>query len=153
MPAPRIIGRHRGTGRELAILGLDSVKASFSWENRKGRHFVCLCVMDARNTSADELGSFCSNLLRTGCAYFCAWGPDCERVHDAMDAEIVGDDPPTTYIGCVMTTWHANEALRDAFGFFLDCTAPDEDFAPDGCASALIIVVDQLIGLRILSVS
>jgi hypothetical protein len=58
-----------------------------------------------------------------------------------MDAEIVGDDPPTTYIGCVMTTWHANEALRDAFGFFLDCTTPDEDFAPDGCASALIIVV------------
>ena len=153
MPAPRIIGRHRGTGRELGNPRTRFRKSSVSWENRKGRHFVCLCVMDARNTSADELGSFCSNLLRTGCAYFCAWGPDCERVHNAMDAEIVGDDPPTTYIGCVMTTWHANEALRDAFGFFLDCTAPDEDFAPDGCASALIIVVDQLIGLRILSVS
>src|ERR1035438_5466181 len=72
---------------------------------------------------------------------FAAWGPDCERVHDAMDAEIVGENPPTTYIGCVMTTWHAEDTLREAFDYFLDCTTPNEDFAPGGCASALTVVV------------
>lgn len=31
--------------------------------------------------------------------------------------------------------------FRDAFDYFFDCTNPNEDYAPDGCSSALIIVV------------
>jgi hypothetical protein len=140
MPHPVLIGRHVVSERDVAVLRLDSVQTAFEWEDRKGHHFACLCAMDARAVGGDELRSFCLHLLRIGCAYFCAWGPDCERVHDTMDAEIVGDDPPATYIGgCVMTTWHTDESLQEVLEFFFDWTTPDEEYAPDGCASALII--------------
>jgi hypothetical protein len=135
-----VFGRHLATGREIAVLRLDSAKTPFGWDDRKGQHFVCLCIMDARSASTGELGNFCSSLLRIGCAYFCGWGPDCERVHDVMDAQVLGESPPRTYIGLVMTTWHPKDTLRGAFDYFLDCTIPDEEFAPDGCTSALIIV-------------
>ena len=70
---------------------------------------------------------------------FCAWGPGFERLHDIMDELVVGDNPPDSYIGCVMTTWHADEALD----FFLFDTNPHEDFAPNGCQLALLTSVDS----------
>lgn len=116
--SPRSLGYHIETTREVLLLNLDSVNTRFVWEKAGDRLFTCLCAMDARVVSADKLRTFCSHLLRLGCAYFCAWGPDCERVHDAMDRQVVGDDSPHTYLGCVMTTWHANDSLDDALFFF-----------------------------------
>jgi len=58
-----------------------------------------------------------------------------------MDGEVVGENPPDTYVGCVMTTWHEKESLIDALEYFFDCTEPDSDFAPNGCDWALIISV------------
>jgi hypothetical protein len=97
--------------------------------------------MDAREIPDTQISAFCSQLIRLGCAYLCTWGPDCERVHDLMDREVVGRNPPDTYLGCLMTTWHAKDSLADAVDFFLTCTDPDEDYAPNGCSRALGIVV------------
>ena len=83
--------------------------------------------MDATALAAAELGEFCRHLLRSGCAYLCTWGPDCERVHDVMDQAVVGENPPDTYLGCVMTTWHEKESLIDALEYFFDCTLPDSN--------------------------
>jgi hypothetical protein len=58
-----------------------------------------------------------------------------------MDEEVIGDDPPTTDIGCLMTTWHAKESLAEAVEFFLTCTVPDEEYAPVGCAYGLAVSV------------
>jgi len=97
--------------------------------------------MDARAVAHEELEAFASILLELGCAYLCAWGPDCERVHDAMDNCVVGDSPPKSYKGCVMTTCHQEETLEEALEFFLCCTEPDLTFAPDGCKSAIAIAI------------
>lgn len=105
----------------------------------EGRPFTCFCAMDAKSVSDNALQLFCMALLRLGCAYLCTWGPDCERVHDVMDSVAVGDNPPTRHAGCVMTTWHANDSLDEALDYFLTCTYPDEEYAPDGCDFALII--------------
>lgn len=58
-------------------------------------------------------------LVRSGCRYLSAWGQSCEAWHDCVDlanlrafdfAEIPDDD-------FVMTTWHAQDALREVFWF------------------------------------
>jgi len=58
-----------------------------------------------------------------------------------MDEITVGDNPPETYVGCLMTTWHATDSLEEALEFFLVCTAPDETYAPNGCETGLIVTV------------
>jgi hypothetical protein len=58
-----------------------------------------------------------------------------------MDEEVVGNEPPRTDLGCVMTTWHADESLQDALDFFLSNAHPDESLAPGGCHLALVITV------------
>jgi hypothetical protein len=58
-----------------------------------------------------------------------------------MDEEVVGDNPPQSYLGCVMTTWHANDSLEEALDFFLSSAYPDETYAPNGCDRALIFSI------------
>jgi hypothetical protein len=57
---------------------------------------------------------------------------------------VVGENPPATYRGCLMTTWHARESLNDALFFLLHCTAADEEFAPEGIQAFLIISVASI---------
>jgi hypothetical protein len=97
--------------------------------------------MDARDIPDEQMSALCSQLIRLGCAYLCCWGPARERVHDIMDQEVLGSNPPDSYLGCLMTTWHSKESLAEAVDYFLACTIPDEDYAPDGCSRALTIVV------------
>ena len=122
-PKPRFLGYHADTERQIFLLTSESLAAEFVMPNCNGGHFNCFCAMDATALTADELGGFCSRLLRLGCACLCAWGPDCERVHDIMDEQVIGGNPPwTEEMGCVMTTWHADDSLTDALYF--SSTAP-----------------------------
>jgi hypothetical protein len=139
MIVPRRLGHHSASNREVYLLTLDDLDAPFTLSDIQGGHFTCFCALNAEGLPTDELGKFCSHLLQLGCAYLCVWGPDCERVHDIMDEEIVGDNPPQSYLGCVMTTWHAKDSLKDSVSFFLDNTEPDDTYAPNGCNAALII--------------
>jgi hypothetical protein len=72
-------------------------------------------------------------------AYFCGWGPDCSRVHDVVDMEVVRRDLPDD--AHVMTTWHDEEDLDDAL-WFAQFALPDDDYI-DTCRAVLAIVVDQ----------
>jgi hypothetical protein len=142
MLAPRSLGRDPETNREIYLLHLDGVQDR-SWQWHSYGHFVCFCAMDAREVADQEIASFCSHLLQLGCAYFCAWGPDCERVHDFMDREALHVVPQPYGSAVVMTTWHANDDLESALNFLLDCTEPDERYAPEGCANSLVIVIGR----------
>jgi len=67
--------------------------------------------------------------------YFCAWSRDCERLHDIVDEVVAEDDigerrfagPTSTDV--VMTTWHKDETLEEALGFFSISAIPTEGFA------------------------
>ena len=144
MTSPRLLGyqtRYHDLERDVLLMGLDEVAAPYAPPAIERRQFVCLCAMDARSVTNGDLRHFCSRLLRLGCAYLCAWGPDCERVHDIMDEIVIGDNPPDSYVGCVMTTWHADWSLRATLDFFLFNTYPDKDYAPGGCQTALAISI------------
>lgn len=58
-------------------------------------------------------------LVRSGCLYMMAWGPDCSLWDDSVDhANFVefdyGDIPDDKF---VLTTWHDGEPLSEAFWF------------------------------------
>ncbi|HEX3746841.1 MAG TPA: hypothetical protein VHW09_23040 [Bryobacteraceae bacterium] len=141
LPTPNRIAHDVTTGREISLLTLDGMQTSFGWRENGGQKFACFCAMDASGVPTEELSTFCARLIGLGCGYFCAWGPDCERLHDIMDAEVIGDNPPETDLGCLMTTWHARESLGEAVNFFLTCTVPDAGYAPNGCAYGVAIAV------------
>jgi hypothetical protein len=67
-------------------------------------------------------------LVDNGCLYAIAWGTECEKWHDAVDWANLetfdyGDIPDDRF---VMTTWHANEPMSEAFWFAGNCA-----FHPD----------------------
>ncbi len=92
-------------------------------------HFACLLAGDARGSPDALLLAIADHLLERGLAYFCAWGPDCEQVHDLVDQAVVlrevreGRDYP------VVTTWHADELLDEALWFLLNVAQPDPTLA------------------------
>jgi hypothetical protein len=63
----------------------------------------------------------------------CAWGPDCERVHDIVDEERDARNPNGP--GVVMTTWHEDESLTEALWFVLAATTPDDVHVDAGGAT------------------
>ena len=138
---PNPVGYDAASERQVFLLKLDSLQTPWTMPIVEGRHFTCFCAMDARNVTAEELGEFCARLISIGCAYLSTWGPDCERVHDVMDDVDLGSRPHETYLGCLMTTWHAKDSLEDALHFFLYAADPDEEYAPNGCGLALAISV------------
>lgn len=71
-------------------------------------------------------------LEKSGCLYVVAWGVECEAWHDTVDWTNLqefgfGDIPDERF---VMTTWHANQPLPEAFWFAEHCAwHPDIDLA------------------------
>jgi len=86
-------------------------------------HTVLLIVGDARDVSTDSIAQVAQRLLEAGLIWICAWGPDCQRVHDVFDEVHVGDgttEPPFT----LMSTWHSGEPLEEAVWFFVNSAFP-----------------------------
>jgi hypothetical protein len=70
---------------------------------------------DASSLSAEVIGEAAAQLLEAGLMYLCAWGPDCERVHDIFDEmEVIREiDSGVESKRFLLTTWH-NEPLEEA---------------------------------------
>ena len=49
--------------------------------------FCVLLTIDARPIDDDALKHLSALMLQHGFVYFCAWGSDCERVHDCFDSQ------------------------------------------------------------------
>ena len=65
----------------------------------------------------------CGWLVGSGCLSFSAWGLDCESWHDGVDTANLeafdyGEIPDEKFI---MTTWHENEPLAEAFWYVEFC--------------------------------
>jgi len=90
--------------------------------------YCLFLAFDASSINDEEIRRTAKLLLERGIAYFCVWGPDCERVHDLFDLERLPEEPRDRV---VMTTWHSKESLSRALWFFEYCADPAEGFAPD----------------------
>jgi hypothetical protein len=105
------------------------------------KYFVSLLAWDARAVETSDIAHVARILLDAGCVYFCCWGPGCERVHDIIDEEYVGDgtsmnDDDST----IMTTWHTEESLEEATWFAVNVAFPDDRFF-DRCKAVVSICI------------
>lgn len=110
-------GRTKGQSRLLLSAfasGLDDFSSSIAIH---GKHCVLFLAMDARPMSINEISNIANWALDQGAVYLCAWGPDCERVHDIVDEVIVNRNPGETDEDVIMTTWHEDETLEEALWF------------------------------------
>ena len=133
------VGHDRSSGRDLLFLQASS-PMSLTAFRAPSRHFVSLLVWDSVEESVETVSRVGEQLLESGCAYLCAWGEGCERVHDIFDEVFVGSNPNSAGDSVVMTTWHAQESLAEALWFFLRSAFPDERYE-DSCRSSVAIVV------------
>ena len=105
-----------------------------------GSPFACLLAWDARDATEDDLAVVAKKLVDARSVYVCTWGPDCERVHDAIDgvsAAVTAEEGRDAFL---MTTWHTGEPLSEAVRYALTCTYPDEAHA-ESCHATLAISI------------
>src|ERR1700681_2388283 len=134
MPTLLHIGRSEVSERELFSLHLPAFASLPESIALPSNHFIAFLAADASGTDAVILQRFARGLLDAGCIYFCAWGTDCERVHNVFDGECLDVDP------VIMTTWHSEDSLDDALWFFVYSAYPDDGYL-DTCRSALALTV------------
>ena len=113
------IGRSEIADRELFSVALPDFPSMPDSLSLPSRHFIAFLAADASGVDAAVLAEFSRKLLRAGCVYFCAWGADCERVHDVFDGECFDVEP------VIMTTWHSQDSLDEALWFFVSNAYPD----------------------------
>jgi hypothetical protein len=140
MPDIEHLGYDSVLERDLFALELDSPEVFPASLHLSSPRFACLLSWDARGVEAIRIARLARKLLDSGAVYVCAWGPDCERVHDIIDEEEIGPNPPPKVDRVVMTTWHANEPLAEAIWFVLHNSWPDEGYE-SGCDSRLGVAI------------
>jgi hypothetical protein len=91
------------------------------------RYFTLMLAWDAPEVAQEELVEIVRPFVERGLVYFCAWGNRCEVVHDAVDqADLCRIERQTSEDYVIMTTWHSNESLLEAFWYFKSLALPAE---------------------------
>lgn len=104
-------------------------------------HFVCLVAADGGQVSSADIVTLADALLQRGLACLCAWGPDCERVHDLFDyAEIERNVRDNRERPVVLTTAHPDESLDEALWFMLNGAQATPAYEPT-CRARLALTV------------
>lgn len=95
------------------------------------KYFRLLLAADLNDIDNAQLVGFSRELLERGIVYFCAWGKDCERIHDCMDEVIVAKELASESCVTPVTTWHGDESLEEATEFLRDFTKPYDEYESD----------------------
>ncbi len=86
--------------------------------------FRAVVVVEAE-VSEDWQAGLSNWLVRSGCLYMMAWGSNCSAWDDSVDIanieQFESTDIPEDKF--VMTTWHADEPLSEAFWFSKNCAS------------------------------
>lgn len=133
-------GTYEATGRQLFLLavpGLDDLPGNLKLPSL---HFVLMIAMDAGHISAQALLNLAKWALCHGAVYICAWGPDCERLHDLIDRVIMESNSNETDETVIMTTWHDKESLDEALWFTLNTTCPATAYEST-CGSTVVLCI------------
>jgi len=76
-------------------------------------------ILHAPPWDSPLLDEFVKACLRDNVLLIAVVGQDCERVHDVIDAIIVGDGSSDRGFG-ILTSWHAHETLPEVWKFVRD---------------------------------
>ena len=124
--------------RDVYLCSSESIESLLGQITTTSRHFGLLLALDARSIEADQIGQIAETLLVKDLAYLCAWGPDCERVHDIFD-EVALSGNLEQNESVVLTTWHTDEPLEETLWFFVNSAFPDDEY--EGTCNEWIIAL------------
>lgn len=99
--------------------------------------FGLLLALDAKALNDQEILGAAAKLVEKSLVVLCAWGPDCERVHDLFDRAAKNKNDELADDDVIMTTWHSRETLTEAMWFFIHAAFPTQSFEPN-CADWII---------------
>jgi hypothetical protein len=114
--------------RSLYLCSSDELEQLTDKIQSDSAYFGLLIALDASKVDDDQIRKAASGLLSKGLAYLCAWGPDCERVHDLFDQAAIEINEKLSADDVVMTTWHSGESLEEALWFFAHAAFPTKFF-------------------------
>jgi hypothetical protein len=97
------------------------------------KHFRLFLAANLKSAKSEQMIAFANEALARGMVYFCGWGEDCERMHDCVDQAAITAETVGRLKGTVMTTWHSDEDLQAAVGFFRDLALPSVEFEEESC--------------------
>jgi hypothetical protein len=111
----------------IEIISIDAFSEFAETLPRQHKYFTLLLAWDAPEGDQTSFLGLFRPLVDKDLAYFCAWGLHCETLHDAVDMCVVEKELNTGEADhLLMTTWHENESLEEAFEFFSDLAIPGE---------------------------
>jgi len=90
--------------------------------------FGLFLAFNAETLENEEILKPAGELVGAGLAYLCAWGPDCERVHDLFDVAARSKNDTLSGDDVIMTTWHTRDTLVEALWFFVHSAFPTQCF-------------------------
>jgi hypothetical protein len=118
----------KAPARELYLCPADSVGELPEKIRANSTSFALLFAVDAKALNDQEILDAAAKLVEKGLVVLCAWGPDCERVHDLFDKAAREKNDALTGDDVVMTFWHAKETLIEALWFFVHAAFPTHSF-------------------------
>lgn len=114
------------------------------------KYFSLGLFVDSSRFRNEEVHAFARECFTKGLSYLVAWGPDCERVHDLFDDELIDKRGNDRYVPAgsssddvVITTWHANEPLAKALFYFVYCAYPTEVFEREWKHRMLLVIGNE----------
>ena len=134
------LGIDPGTGRHLFALAVPDPSQIPDNITLQSKHFICFIACNGFVWVDQDLYLALERLLCSGAIYFCAWGPDCERIHDMADRAILDQMGDVEADSLVPTTWHEQESLGEAL-WFAARTAAAAPAYEKSCSSFLAISV------------
>lgn len=113
---------------QVEVLSIDTIDEFADHLPHQHRYFTLLLAWDAPEIDQQNLIDLFRPLVDRGLVYLCAWGSHCEAVHDAVDLCVVEKELDAGVSDWFsMTTWHANEPLKEAAWFFRMLAIPSEN--------------------------
>ena len=137
-PPGKPIAHDAVTERDLYVLELPSADAVHL--SVPVTRFGCFLVMNATSEGDAVIRVLARRLLAAGAVYFATWGPDCQRVHDLIDAERPTNEPGEHDV--IMTTWHERVDLDRAIWESVLVAMPAGRYA-ERCDAVVAVVVDN----------
>ncbi len=131
-------------GREIILISVSKIEAFDLKKLPRLANYFTLFIVNNNEVFVDQYGKKAKELINSGLAYLCAWGVDCEKIHDVIDEvdvmmgidkKIESDDK-----NVIMTNWHHNETIKEALYYFLNTTAPTEKYYSE-CKNSLVLVI------------
>ena len=130
--------------REIILISVSDIEEFSLDELTELSKYFTLFVVNNKKVIIDKYFEKASELIKSGLAYFCTWGNECEKIHDIIDEEVVSlelkQTEDTDDENVIMTTWHKNESLKEALWFFLMNTSPTEKYYSE-CKNSLVLLI------------